>query len=148
MDELLFNMHETLPESEFPISTVRMKATSRHTTYPRMSMIQRWKREKSAGNQNCPTGVFPFLFQESSEDDFCQHDCGLSNPSGHLIEEWEKNHISKTQHDPTVDSKDMATGALLVFFKFCTSLSSWIFYIVSLFFWTGGLFAVYRHIFP
>jgi hypothetical protein len=47
-----------------------------------------------------------------------------------------------------VDSRDMATGALLVFFKFCTSLSSWIFYIVSLFFWTGGLFAVYRHIFP
>jgi hypothetical protein len=36
----------------------------------------------------------------------------LSNPSGQLVEEFAKNNISKTQHDPTVATKDMATGAL------------------------------------
>jgi len=37
----------------------------------------------------------------------------LSKPSNQLVEECEKNNISKTQHDPTVDSRDMTTGALL-----------------------------------
>jgi hypothetical protein len=37
-----------------------------------------------------------------------------SNPSGPLIEEWKTNNISKNQHDPTVDSRDMATEVLLV----------------------------------
>ncbi len=37
-----------------------------------------------------------------------------SNPSGPFIYECEKNHISKYQHDPTVDARDMATEALLV----------------------------------
>jgi hypothetical protein len=82
MDELLFNMHETLPENEFPISTVRMKATSRRTLYPRMSMIQRWKREKSAGDQTALQVHFLFFFQEMFDDDFCQMDCVPSNPSG------------------------------------------------------------------
>ena len=77
-------------------------------------MIQRWKREKSAGKQNCPVGVFPFVFQETSDDDFCQTDYVISNPSGQLVEECEKNNISKNLHDPMVDSRDMATGALLV----------------------------------
>ena len=58
-------------------------------------MIQRWKREKSAGKQNCPVGVFPFVFQETSDDDFCQTDYVISNPSGQLVEECEKNNISK-----------------------------------------------------
>jgi hypothetical protein len=80
---------------------------------------------------NCPVGVFPFIFQEMSNDDLCQMDCVPSNPSGQLVEECEKNNISKTQHDSTVDSRDMATGALLVFSKICTSLSVRIFSIVS-----------------
>jgi hypothetical protein len=41
-------------------------------------------------------------------------DCVPSNPSGPLVEECEKNIISKHQHDPMVDSRDMATGALLL----------------------------------
>jgi hypothetical protein len=45
-------------------------------------MIQRWKREESIGDQNCPASVFPFVFQEISDDDFYQTDCVLSNPSG------------------------------------------------------------------
>jgi hypothetical protein len=78
-----------------------------------MSMIQRWKRENSAGDQNCSAELFPFVFQKSSDDDFCQTDFVPSNPSGQLVEECEKNNISKTQHDPTVDYRDMATGVLL-----------------------------------
>jgi hypothetical protein len=90
-----------------------MKVTARRTTYPRMSMIQRWKREKSAGDQNCSAELFPFIFQKCSDDDFCQTDCVPSNPSDQLVEECEKNNISKTQHDPTVGYRDMATGVLL-----------------------------------
>jgi hypothetical protein len=78
-----------------------------------MSMIQRWKRENSAGDQNCSAELFPFVFQKSSDDDFCQTDFVPSNPSGQLVEECEKNNISKTQHDPTVDYRDMATEVLL-----------------------------------
>jgi hypothetical protein len=77
-----------------------MKATSRRTTYPKIGTIQRWKREKSAGDQNCPAGIFPYVFQYTSDDDFCSMDYVPSNLSGMLIEEWKKNNISKTQHDP------------------------------------------------
>jgi hypothetical protein len=90
-----------------------MKATSRRTTYPKLGMIQRWKRETTAGDQNCPVGVFPFVFQEISDDDFCQTNCVPSNPSCQLVEECKKNDISTNQHDPTVDSRDVAIRALL-----------------------------------
>jgi hypothetical protein len=76
-------------------------------------MIQRWKREKSVGDQNCSACVFPSVFQKVSYDDLCQTDRVISNPSSQLVVECEKKHISKTQHDPTVDAIDMATGALL-----------------------------------
>ena len=59
-------------------------------------MIQRWKREKSAGDQNCPAGIFPFVFQNTSDDDGCSMDYVPSNPSSQFIEECEKNNISKT----------------------------------------------------
>jgi len=49
-------------------------------------MIQRWKREKSAGDQNCSTELFPFVFQKSSDDDFCPTYCVPSNPSGQLVD--------------------------------------------------------------
>jgi len=91
----------------------RIKVTSRRTTYPRMSMIQRWKRDKLAGDQTALQVHFPFVFQEISDDDFCQTDCVPSNPSGQLVEECNENNISKTKHNPTVDSRDIATGALL-----------------------------------
>jgi hypothetical protein len=90
-----------------------MKTTSRRTIYPQTDTIQRCNRDKSAGDQNCPAGVFPFVSQEMSDDDFCQMHCVLSNPSGLLVTECKKNNISKTQHDLTVDSRDMATRALL-----------------------------------
>jgi hypothetical protein len=61
-------------------------------------MSQRWKREKLAGDQNCPASEFPFVFQEPSDDDFCQTDYVPSNPSGQLVEECEKNNISKILH--------------------------------------------------
>jgi hypothetical protein len=90
-----------------------MKATFRRTTYPKINMIQQWKREKSVGNQNCHAGVFPFVFQEIYDDDLCQTDYVPSNPSSQLVKECEKNNISRNQHNPTVYSRDMATGALL-----------------------------------
>jgi hypothetical protein len=62
MDELLFNMNATLPESAFPISTVQNEGKTRRTTYPKIGMIQRCKRENSVGDQNCLAGVFPFVF--------------------------------------------------------------------------------------
>jgi hypothetical protein len=93
-------------------------------------MIQRWKRENSASDQNCSAELFPFVFQKSSDDDFCQTDCVPSNPSGQLVEECEKNNISKTQHEPTVDYRDMATGVLL-FLPNSAPLSLAEFFIVS-----------------
>jgi hypothetical protein len=78
-----------------------------------MSMIQRWKREKLAGDQTALQVHFPFVFQEISDDDFCQTNCVPSNPSGQLVEECNENNISKTKYNPTVDSRDIATGALL-----------------------------------
>jgi hypothetical protein len=44
-----------------------MKKTSQRTTYTNIDMIQRWKREESIGDQNCPASVFPFVFQEISD---------------------------------------------------------------------------------
>jgi len=113
MNELLFNMNDTPPELVFQSPPSRMKATSRHTIYQKIDIIQRWKREKLVGDQNCPASVFPFVFQEIANDDLCQTDCGLSSPSGQLVEDCEKNNISKNQHDPTVDVRDMVTRALL-----------------------------------
>jgi hypothetical protein len=91
-----------------------MQATSRRTIYPTIGTIQRWKTEKSAGDQNCPAGIFPYVFQYTSDDDFCSMDYVSSNPSGPLIEEWKKNNISKNKYDPTVDSRDMAIEVLSV----------------------------------
>ena len=95
----------------------RMKLTSSRTTYPRMSMIQRWKKETSAGDQTAMQVHFLFVFHEIPDDDFCQTDCVPSNRSGQLVEECNENNISKTQSYPTVDSRDIATRALLVFSK-------------------------------
>jgi len=102
-------------------------------------MIQRWKREKSAGDQTALQVHFLFVFHELPDDDFYQTDYVPSNRSGQLVEEYNENNISKHQHDPTVYSRDMATGALLVFSKICSSLplSAFLY-----FFFTGGLFAV------
>jgi hypothetical protein len=88
-----------------------------------MSMIQRWNREKSVGDQIALQVYFLFVFQDISDDDFYQMDCVPYNPSSHLVEECNKNDISKTKHDQTVDSRDITTGALLVFSKICSSLS-------------------------
>ena len=116
MDELLFNMHETLPENAFPISTVQnaghiqahhisktqhdptvtklpcrcisflffmnfpmmisiqwsvflsIPAVSSQirvirTTFPKLSLIQRWQREKLAGDQTALQVHFLFFFR-------------------------------------------------------------------------------------
>ena len=117
----------------------RMKVTSRRTTYPSMNMIQRWKREKSAGNQTALQVHFLFVFQEISNDEFCHMDCVPSNPSVQLVDTCTKINISKTQHDPTVDFGDMAIGALLVLLQnLQLSLSAFL-YFFFFFFLTGGL---------
>jgi hypothetical protein len=74
-------------------------------------MLQRWKRENSAGDQSCPASVFPFVFQEMYDDDFYQKNYFLSNPSGQVVEECEQNNISKNQNDLMVAARDMATEA-------------------------------------
>jgi hypothetical protein len=74
-----------------------------------MSMIQQWKMDKSVGDQTALQVHFLFVFQEISNGAFYQMDCFPSNPSGQLVEKCNKNNISKTQHDPTVDARDMAT---------------------------------------
>jgi hypothetical protein len=61
-----------------------------------MSMIQRWKRENSAGDQTALQVHFLFVFQDIADDDFCQMDYGPSNPSGQLVDRYSKNNISKT----------------------------------------------------
>jgi len=111
-----------------------MKVTSRRTTYTRMSMIQRWSREKSVGDQTALQVHFLFVFHEIPDDDFCHS--VPSNLSGQLLEECNENNISKNQHDPTVDSRDIATGALLVFSKICSSLplSAFLYFFSFLFF--------------
>jgi hypothetical protein len=109
-------------------------------------MIQWWKREKSAGDQNCPAGVFPFVFfQEVSDDDFYQTDCVLSNTSSKLVVECEKNNISKTKHNQTLDARDMAIGALLAppnSALISLAEFSLLSHLSLFFFWAGGLFAV------
>jgi len=130
MDELLFNMPTPFRRVRFRSPPSRSKETSRRTTYPKISMIQRWKREKLAGDQNCSAGEFPFVFQETSDDEICPTDYVPSNPSGKLVEECDKKNISKNQHDPTVDSRDIATRALLVPPN-SASLSSRILYCLS-----------------
>jgi hypothetical protein len=87
-----------------------------------MRMVQRWKREKSASDQTALQVHFLFVFHEIPDDSFCQTNCVPSNRSGQLVEECNENNISNNQYDPTVDSRDMATGALLVFSKICSSL--------------------------
>jgi len=113
-----------------------MKVTSRRTTYPRMSMIQRWTREKSAGDQTALQVHFLFVFHDIPDDDFCHTYCVPSNLSGQLVEVCNENNISKYKHDPTVDSRDMATGALLVFSKICSSLplSAFLYFFLFFFF--------------
>jgi len=111
----------------------RMKVTFRRTTYPRMSMIQRWTGEKAVGDQNFSAELFPFVFQKCSDNDLCPKDCFPSNPSGQLVEDCEKNNISKTLYDPTVGSRDMAIGVLL-FLPNSAPLSLAEFSIVSPFF--------------
>ena len=125
-----------------------MKVTSRRTIYPRMSMIQRCKREKSASDQTALQVHFVFVLQDIYDDDFCQTDCVSSNPSGQLVDKCNKNNISKTHHDPTVDGRDMATGVLWIFSKLCSSLpvrfSLFFFFcfFFYFFFLSGDLFAV------
>jgi hypothetical protein len=105
------------------------------------------KRDKSAGNQNFSAGVFPFIFQEIADDDFCQTDCFLSNPSGQLVEECDKNNISKPHHDPTVYATDMTIGVLLSPPN-SALLSLAEFSLLSLLcFWTGGFFYCFKDIF-
>jgi hypothetical protein len=113
-----------------------------------MDTIQRWNRDKSAGDQNCPARVFPFVSQELSDYDIYPMDYVLSKPSGQLVEEREKNNLSKTQHNSTVNSRDMTTEALLAPPN-SALLSRRIFSTVSpLFFWIGGLFVVLKANFP
>jgi hypothetical protein len=99
-----------------------------------------------ASDQTFPTSVFPFVFQETSDDDLCQMDYVPLNPSCHLVEECENNNISKNQHDPTVDSICMATGALLVPLNYAP-LSSRILYSHP-FFFNWWPFAVLKAHFP
>ena len=77
-------------------------------------------------------------------------DYAPSNLSGQFIEECDKNHISKNQHDPTVDSRDIATEALLVHpnpaplcnrILYCLSP---LFVFLSLFFFNLVSFAVFK----
>jgi hypothetical protein len=50
-------------------------------------MIQRWKREKLAGDQTALQVHFLFVFHEITDDDFYQTDYVPSNRSGQLVEE-------------------------------------------------------------
>jgi hypothetical protein len=53
------------------------------------------KKREISGDQNFPAGEFPFVFQETSDDDLYQTNYVPSNPSGQLVEECEKHNISK-----------------------------------------------------
>jgi hypothetical protein len=64
----------------------------------------------------------------------------LSNPSGQVVEECEKNNISKNQNNPTVAAIYMATGALLAPSNFAL-LSLAEFSLLSLTFFFFGLVA-------
>jgi len=90
------------------------------------------------------------FFLEVFDDDFCQTNCVLSNPSSKLVVECEKNNISKTKHDQTLDARDMTIGALLaplnsalLSLAKCSLLSHFSFFV-----WTGGLFSVLKAYFP
>jgi hypothetical protein len=107
------------------------------------------ERAISAGDQTALQVHFLFVFQEIPDDDLCQTDCVPYNRSGQLVEECRENNVSKNPHDPTVDSRDMATGALLVFSKICSSLplSTFLYLFSFLFFKLVDSLQFYRHLF-
>ena len=62
MDELLFNMHETLPENALPISTVQ-NVGNIQTHHISKNENDPTVEEREIGQRlNCPSGAFPFLF--------------------------------------------------------------------------------------
>jgi hypothetical protein len=145
----------------------RVKATSRRTTYPNINMIHRWKREKSAGDQNYSAGVFPSIFQNVSYDDFCQTDCVISvkqilwflsnrfcdfkSLQSISIGVWEETYIQNSAWS-NGGCHRYGHRSIIGSSKFCTYLSSRIFSNVSLLFFffvlSGGLFAVLKEYFP
>jgi hypothetical protein len=62
MDELLFNMHETLPENAFPISTVQNEENIWAHHIPKNEHDQTVEGSEIGRRPNFPAGVFPFCF--------------------------------------------------------------------------------------
>ena len=115
------------------------------------------EERESVGDQNCPAGVFSFVFQETSDDDFCQTDYVPSNPSGQLVEECEMKNMSIHKCDPTVDARDMTTGELLVpsnsallssRILHCLSPPSFFFFELVAFCYFKGIFSPHYIYFP
>jgi hypothetical protein len=117
--------------------------------------IQEWEwsnggRERNQSATKLPCKCISFYFPWHFRWWFLSNRLVTSNPSSRLVEECEKNNISKTQHDPTMDSWDMATRALLVSPK-SALLSLFEFSLLSLTFFFLELVAslqFYRHFFP
>ena len=126
----------------------RMKATSRRTTYPRMSMIQRWKREKSAGDQTALQVHFLLVFQEISDDEFSQTDCVSSNPLVSLQRSVIRTTYPKLSMIQRFIPEIQPPEHYWFFSKICSSLSlSTFLYFFLLFFFNWWPFAVLQALF-
>ena len=62
MDELLFNMHETLPENVFPISTVQNVENIQEHNISKNENAPTVEEREIGRRPNCPSGAFPFCF--------------------------------------------------------------------------------------
>jgi hypothetical protein len=113
IDELLFNINETLPESGFPISTVQNEGNiqahhiskNRHDPAVEEREIGRQPKLSCMCISFCFPGNLRWWFMSNG---LCAFKSLQSVSKG-----CEKNNISRNQHNPTVYSRDMATGALL-----------------------------------
>jgi hypothetical protein len=72
MDELLFNINDTLSKSAFPISTVQNEDNIYSHHISKTMHDPTVEERESSSDQNSLVSVFPFVFQETSDDDFCQ----------------------------------------------------------------------------
>ena len=143
MGELLFNMHETFPETYFSISTVQNEGNiEAHHIFKNEN--DPTEEEREIGRRpKLLCRIISFCFPEKVRCWFLSNElCAFKSLRSVSRGVWEE-----PQNDPTVDSRDMATGVLL-FLPNSAPLSLAEFSIVSpsfffsfffFFPWTGGL---------
>jgi hypothetical protein len=67
-------MHETLLKNAFPLSTIKNEGNIYAHHISKNENDPTVEESEISRRPNCPAGVFPFIFHDISDDDFCQTD--------------------------------------------------------------------------